>query len=58
VRTPSPTPLGYHAPHSAPQHSGTSVVTMTLLLTAPAVLGAAACRPKGKSGATGGRRGH
>jgi hypothetical protein len=30
---------------------------MTLLLTAPAVLGAAACRPKGKSGAAGGRRG-
>jgi hypothetical protein len=55
VRTPSPapTPLGYRPPHSTPQHSGTSVVTMTLLLTAPAVLGAAACRPKGKSAARG-----
>ncbi|MEV4440600.1 hypothetical protein AB0K09_16555, partial [Streptomyces sp. NPDC049577] len=40
---------------SKPQAHGTSLVTFTLVLTAPAILAAALLRPRG--GGRGGRRG-
>ncbi|WAP54186.1 hypothetical protein [Streptomyces sp. S465] len=47
----------YQKPARAEPDNGTSVVTFTLLLTAPAVLAAAALRPRSRSAARGGRRG-
>ncbi|WP_210950913.1 hypothetical protein, partial [Streptomyces sp. MK37H] len=47
----------YEKPAREKPDNGTSLVTFTLLLTAPAVLAAAALRPRSRSGARGGRRG-
>ncbi|MET7935464.1 hypothetical protein [Streptomyces sp. NPDC005322] len=47
----------YHPPTGQKPDTGTSLVTFTLLLTAPAVLAAAALRPRSRSAGRGGRRG-
>ncbi|MFI0776750.1 hypothetical protein [Streptomyces sp. NPDC021212] len=47
----------YQKPARHAPDGGTSLVTFTLLLTAPAVLTAAALRPRSRSGSRGGRRG-
>ncbi|MFE5689092.1 hypothetical protein [Streptomyces sp. NPDC056512] len=47
---PSPTPVSYPeyrpAPRKAPPRGGPSLVSLTLLITAPAVLAVAALRPR------------
>jgi hypothetical protein len=47
---PSPTPVSYPeyrpAPRKAPPSGGPSLVSLTLLITAPAVLAVAALRPR------------
>jgi outer membrane biosynthesis protein TonB len=54
--TPTPTPsatarphvLAYAGPPAGPPHEGASLVTLTLLITAPAILAVAALRPQGR----------
>ncbi|MFC9223217.1 hypothetical protein ACFT8W_21230 [Streptomyces hygroscopicus] len=47
----------YRKPAREQPDTGTSLVTFTLLLTAPAILAAAALRPRSRSTARRGRRG-
>ncbi|WP_049579421.1 hypothetical protein [Streptomyces sp. SBT349] len=54
---PSPDPLPTALPRTPdddPQERGGSLVTRTLLITAPAVLAAAALRPRSRSGSRSG----